>query len=361
MFSLLISGMQAYNQVGLFFGACIFLAIGGLLAGSSFYWRVHSLRALGTIIGVIPNGKTYAPVYRYTLADGQTHVAKANIASNLVHGMTTGRKVALLISPHNPSDARQANDWTGEIIGLVFLAPGVWLGWTALTAYPITPMTWLMAAGFALYLGERALRVLRRNGPHVSIAEWIAMIRQGDATDIDMSDVRPIESLVPQEVLKSSWRAKLRAHRKFAWVPALLVAVFLYAGLTQGEYALQLEVQGIRVPGVVAEYDETNNANGHWAYYAQVHFRIPGATIQFRDSVGGNPPPLRLGEAVTVLYLPGAPWTAIVDRGPAINMLFPELLLAGAVFCLWLVLIMLTGRVRAADDGAASLSNVPAE
>jgi hypothetical protein len=361
MFDLLVSGIQAYNQVGFFFGSWIFLTIGGLLAGNAFYWRVHSLRAAGTIIGVVPNGKLYAPVYRYTLADGQTHVAKANISSNMVHGMATGRTVRLLVSPHNPSDARQAGDWTGEIIGLVFLLPGAWLGWTALTAFPMTPMTGLMAAGFVAYFAERGLRTFKRNGPHISISEWLALIRQGVATDVDMADVKPIESLVPPDALKATWRDRLRAHRKVAWVPAILAIVLLFIGFNRGEYALQLEAQGIHVPGVVAEYAETDNANGHWAYYAVVHFRVPGATIQFRDSVGGNPPPLRLREAVTVLYIPGAPWTAIVDRGPLLNMLFPELLLAGAGIGAWLAAVMLTGRRRNANLGASDLSGVPAE
>jgi hypothetical protein len=364
MFRLLISGMQAYNQLGLFFGSWICLTIGGLLAGSAFYWRVHALRATGTIVGVVPNGKLYAPVYRYTL-DGQTHVAKANVSSNLVQGMTTGKTVRLLISPHNPSDARQAGDWTGELIGLVFLVPGAWLGWTALTAYPITPMTGLMAVGFIAYFAERGLRTFKRNGPHISISQWIDMVRQGMATNVDLSHVQPIESLVPADTLKATWHDQVAAQKKMAWVPALMAIIFPLIAISQASNMLQLEIQGIRVPGKVTEYAETDNSNGHWSYYAVVHFRTPGEmlgeSIQFRDNVGGNPPPLRLGKAVTVLYIPGAPWTAVVDRGPVANFLIPALLLAGGAFAGWVTWVMLMTRPRVVAGGAPGSAQVAAE
>jgi hypothetical protein len=80
MFDLIFQGAQAYNQVGFFIGAVVCLGIGGLILGNSFYWRVHALRAQGTVIGVIANGGDYIPVYRYTSADGQIHVAKSDTA-----------------------------------------------------------------------------------------------------------------------------------------------------------------------------------------------------------------------------------------------------------------------------------------
>jgi hypothetical protein len=86
MFDLIFQGAQAYNQVGFFVGAVVCLGIGGLILGNSFYWRVHALRAQGTVIGVITNGGAYIPVYRYTSADGQSHVAKSDTGSGWVRG-----------------------------------------------------------------------------------------------------------------------------------------------------------------------------------------------------------------------------------------------------------------------------------
>lgn len=360
MFDLLVSGIQAYNQVGFFFGSWIFLTIGGLLAGNAFYWRVHSLRATGTIIGVVPNGKLFAPVYRYTLADGQTHVAKANISSNMVRGMKTGRTVRLLVSPHNPSDARQAGDWTGEIIGLVFMLPGAWLGWIALTAFPLTPMTGLMAAGFVAYFAERGVRTFKRNGPHLSIADWLTLIRQGVATDVDLSAVKPIESLVPAETMKKSWREQIAGGKKAAAFVALIALVMLGIGVFQTVRVLRYETQGVRANGVVVDLAESDNSDGGWTYHAIVRFRVPGGTVQFKDDIGGDPPPLRPGAEVSVLYLPDQPSHAIVDRGFE-NVLIPLLVMAGCIFLTWLAWVLWMSGAGAATGTSADPASVPAE
>jgi hypothetical protein len=62
MFHFLAESIQAYNQGGLFFGALICLGIGGFCLGDAFYWRVHALRASGTIIGVLAKGGVYTTV-----------------------------------------------------------------------------------------------------------------------------------------------------------------------------------------------------------------------------------------------------------------------------------------------------------
>jgi len=358
MFHLLVSGMQAYNQVGFFFGSLICLGIGGLLAGGAFYWRVHAVRATGTIIGVIPSGNTYAAVYRYALPNGETHVARSNDSSNIASGKETGRVVRLLISPHNPSDARQANDWSLEIIGLAFLVPGLWLGWTALTAYPITPMTFVIAAAMALYFSERAVRIFHRNGPHVSIAQWLAMVREHDgASDIDMSEVRPIEQLVDA---KGRGR-ELAKQRRIAPIVGLFAAGFLVASVYEGMDIVQFETQGVRTAGKVIDIVGSDSSDGHWTYHALVRFRASDANVQFTDPVGGNPPSLSMGEQVSVLYFPESPASAMVDRGLVMNALVPLMLLAAGVFLGWLSFAMLRGKTGViANPGPGSL-RVPAE
>src|SRR5262249_33013161 len=99
---------EAYNQIGLFFGAIICFALGSLVVGYSIYWRIHALRVSGKIIGVVSERGMYAPVYRYTLPDGQIREAKSDTSSSSVGGKETGRIVPLLILPHNPARARQA-------------------------------------------------------------------------------------------------------------------------------------------------------------------------------------------------------------------------------------------------------------
>ena len=56
-----------------------------------------------------------------------------------------------------------------------------------------------------------------------------------------------------------------------------------------------------------------------------MRFRTAGnSTVEFKDSVGSNPPSHRTGDKVTVLYLPGDPQRqAIIDRGFVLNWLIP--------------------------------------
>src|ERR1700674_1340290 len=116
VFDFFVGAIQAYDQVGMFIGALVCLGLGGLILGNSFYWRIHALRASGTIIGVISRNSTYMPVYRYTLPDGQTHVAKSNTSSGSVRGKETGRAVPLMISAHNPTEAQETNSYLFDII-----------------------------------------------------------------------------------------------------------------------------------------------------------------------------------------------------------------------------------------------------
>jgi len=141
MFDLIFSGIQAYNQIGFFIAAVVCLGLGGLVLGYSLYWRVHAIHASGTVIGVGASGGMYTRVYRYTLPDGQTHEAKSDTSRGWLRGSETGRVVPLLISAHNPTQAREAHSYLLEIIGIVLLVPGVWFGYTALTAFPVTPTT----------------------------------------------------------------------------------------------------------------------------------------------------------------------------------------------------------------------------
>ena len=83
----------------------------------------------GTVIGVIANGGAYIPVYRYTSADGQSHVAKSDTGSGWVRGKETGRVVPLMISAHNPTQAREASGHLLDLVGLVFAVPGVLFGY----------------------------------------------------------------------------------------------------------------------------------------------------------------------------------------------------------------------------------------
>jgi len=336
MFDLIASGIQAFNQVGMFAAATICLAIGGLILGDSLYWRLYALRVTGTVIGVVPNGNTYTPVYRYTGPDGRSHEARSNSGSSSVKGKETGRVVHLMVAPHNPGLACESGAYLFYAIGTAFLVPGIWLGYTALTAYPITWMTWLMAAVFIVHAGERVYRIWKSAGAKLSLAQW----RQHSAA-IDLSTVRPVESLptTPAPAQMS------QGNRKFA-IPVLgIFAVILTgAGLYNLSFVYALQKSGTRAQGEIVRFVEKSDSHDSVNYYAVVRFRTAdNRMIQFEDQVGSNHPIRRQGDQVPVLYLANSPNRSMIDRGMIINWGIPALLLSAAAGITVLMLKLLRG------------------
>jgi len=339
---LFVGATQAYNQVGMFIGAIVCLGLGGLILGNSLYWRIHALRACGTIIGVVSKSGSYAPVYRYTLPDGQTHVAKSNASSGSVRGKETGRVVPLMISAHNPTEAQETDSYLFDIIGLVPIVPGVWFGYTALTAYPITPMTWIMAVAMLVYLAERGHRVLVPKGQRLSLAEWRRQRGLDGATAIDLTDVKPIEDIVSAPDVRQALQRQLQSSRNMAPFIGLFAVALVCLAIFQGMKIAHLEAVGLRAQGQVVHLKE-ESSSGNSTYYAVVKFRTDrNESVEFKDNVGSNPPGHQPGDRVTVLYLADNPrQEAIIDRGIWWNWGIPGIIILVAAFLLWLLVVTL--------------------
>ena len=349
MFNIISQIIQAYNQVGLFIGAFIFLGIGGFLLGDAFYWRVHGLRASGTIIGVITKDGVYTPVYRYALQGGQTHLAKSNTGSSSVRGKETGRVVPLLISAHNPTEAQEANSYLFDIIGIVFFVPGIWFAYTALTAYPVTPMTWIMAAAMLVYLAERGYRILIPKGQRVSIEEWKKQHHINETT-IDLTEVKPVENIVSTPDAQQARQKQLRNNIKATPILVIFAVILVFVGFYQSKKIALLEASGLRAEGEVVRLSNEYNSGsgGHYSYHAIVRFRTEkNLILEFKDSVGSNPPSHRPGDKVTVLYLPDDPQKdAIIDRGIWWNWAIPGIVFLFAAF----IVLLLIGMLRQTTD-----------
>jgi hypothetical protein len=336
MFSFVVDAVAAANQAGLFLGALFCLGIGGLILGNSLYWRLHALRVTGTVIGVVDKGGTYTPVYRYTTPDGQTREARSDTSSSMSRGKETGRVVRLLISPHDPGAASEASSHPIDIIGLLLIAPGVLLAYVALTAYPVTWMTWIMAAVLLVYLVVHGRRLVIPKGQRGSREEWR---RAHGAGPLDPASVKPIERILATPEAHEHAQAQARSNRKAAPLVGLFAAALLAAGLYVANDVARLEASGLRAQGAVVRLKaESSSGSSGYSYHPIVRFRTDrNVTIEFKDSVGSNPPGYRPGDKVTVLYLPDDPrGHAIIDRGPLWNWAIPVLLLLGAGLLGWL-------------------------
>jgi hypothetical protein len=362
VFDFLLSVGQADAQIGMFIGAIICLGLCGLILGNSLYWRIHALRVSGTIIGVINNNGSYTPVYRYTMPDGETHVAKSDTSSGAVRGKETGRIVPLMICAHNPTQAQDAGGHLLDIIGLMLIVPGVWLGYTALTAYPVTPMTWIMAAAMLVYLAERGRRILIPKGQRLSIAEWRKQRGLGHAAAIDLANVKPIEDIVSSPDVHETQQRQLQSSRKAAPYIGLFAVILAGVGIFQGMKIAHLEAVGLRAPGEVVRLME-ESSSGPSTYYAIVKYQTDrNESVEFKDNIGSNPPSHRPGDKVTVLYLADDPREAVVDRGIGWNWAIPGIMILSAAFLVWLLVATLrSGTPLSSGQVAASPLKTPSQ
>jgi hypothetical protein len=188
-------------------------------------------------------------------------------------------------------------------------------------------MTWFMAAAMLLYLGERAWRGLIPKGQRVSIEEWKKQHNIGQTT-LDLSNVKPIETLVSAPEVAQARLKQSQSYKTIVPILAAVVVLLLGIGVFQSMKISRLEAHGLRAEGrVVRLNSEHSSGSSGYTYYPVVRFRTEGnSTVEFKDSVGTNPPSHRTGDKVTVLYLPGDPQRqAIIDRGFVLNWSIPAI------------------------------------
>lgn len=93
--------------------------------------------------------------------------------------------------------------------------------------------------------------------------------------------------------------------------PAFILFGLIFAGV--GVYSIRvtrrLRRHGVRVPGVVDRLAyESGSGDSGGNYYPVLHFHtVEGAFVNTKADVGTNPPRVREGERVTVVYDPARP------------------------------------------------------
>jgi hypothetical protein len=193
-----------------------------------------------------------------------------------------------------------------------------------------------------VYLAERGYHVLIPKGQRLSIAEWRKQHGLGETTAIDMAEVKPAETILstPEQARQSQWQRKL--------APFIVLFAVILAGIAfyQGNRIARLEAGGLRATGQVVRLYESEDQDGHSSYYPIVRYSTEkNLMVEFKDSIGGNPPTRRPGDKVTVLYLADNPERdAIIDRGRWWNWAIPAILTFGAAFLAWIGIAILRSR-----------------
>jgi hypothetical protein len=226
-------------------------------------------------------------------------------------------------------------EWLG-VVGLAISGMGLVFVKVALASAPVTPMTFVILAAL---LGTCALKMKKYIIPKSqrgTLSEWQAARR---AQNLKEWQAIPIQHAEDIETAPENRAANVKNAR--AAVPLLLLfGLGLCAGGAYlGKKTYILETQGLRAPGSVVRLEESRDSDGS-TYHPIVRFGAGGG-MEFRDSMGSNPPVYREGEDVTVLYLAEDPEkSAVIDRG-AWNWAVPGGLAAAGLVFLYACLAMM--------------------
>jgi hypothetical protein len=316
MFDLFFMGAFAFNQAMLLLAALFCLGLGGLLIGQEAHWRLYALRVEGTIIGVREKEPTmFRSVYRYSLPSGETFEATSGAGSNSVKGRDTGRRVELLVFADHPEQVREASTAIAGIFGAMLLIIGFWPLHAALTAWPVTPFTWIMLAAGIAYIAHRFRGHIIPKAQRKTPIEWQKERRERNRAELATLPMRRIEDILSSPQAIERRRRDQKTFRVMSPILLLAGAGTIIFGVHLGRDVAQRQATGHRAEGSVVALDEQSGSDSS-TYYPVVRFVADGATVEFKDRVGANPPSYRVGEAVPVLYRGDASANnAIIDRG----------------------------------------------
>ena len=317
MFDLFASSTIAFNQAMLLLAALFCLGFGALLLGHEIHWRLHALRIDGVLIGVREKKPgMFNSVYLFMLPSGQSVEATSNVGSNSTKGRDTGHKVKLLVFPDRPEDVSDAGSAIAGIIGVVLLLVGLWPLHAALTRWPINLLTLVMLAAGIGYIAYRMRAKLIPPEQRATPADWKLQRRERYRAELAALPVQRIEDLLatPEAVAR-----RLRDRKTMRVVGPLLIVIglaLIALAIHLGREVTQRQASGQRTTGSVIALHEQSGSDGS-LYYPVVRFvAADGATIDFRDRTGANPPSQHVGNQVRVLYGSESPVdSAIIDRG----------------------------------------------
>jgi hypothetical protein len=289
------------------------------------------------------HGRLYYAVYRYQSRAGKRAEATADVGVGASPRLATGRKVRLLAFRKHPDRVAEAGIHLLEVVGGgLFVAAAIAVG-VALTAWPVTPLTWILLAGVLMFVAYG----LQRSMPARGERPFTSIVRTSPPDGLPDTPVRPLE-----EILSGPVRAERQ--RKQRVTGLIVTPILVLAGLTVlalgarlARTTFLLESSGERARGTVLFCELKRTLHGS-SYYPVVQFATPrGVAVQFRDSMGSSPPAYREGEPVEVLYFAAAPaQSATIDRG-LLNWVGPVALCVGGACLTAMALMARLGAPRA--------------
>ena len=297
----------------------LFLAVAGMIA---FFAKRKSMEVKS---GGKTNtsGEMYYPVYEYQDINGNRMERVGLIGRNSLLGIMPGKEVRLLMFPDKPEKVRKPMTFL-LIFGLVFLLPGLFILYQAVSSFEGTPASLVIMFLIIGVVGWR-IRIAIDKAPSGAINEaWTAFQEQrksGKGFNFGISSGKQNNKMVELGQSEIDVRAKKQAGQA---IITGYIALLIVAGLSVGSYyagldMLEMTLNGQRAQGEVVDinsrYSSNSNSSGY-TYYAVVAFKdAAGNKARFEDSVGSSHSLYKGGDRVTVLYNPENSGDVIIDRG----------------------------------------------
>jgi hypothetical protein len=247
-------------------------------------------------------------VYRYVLPNGEVGQATSVQGHNTPQAFSCGRHVTIQVRPDKPGEAREQRATWLWALAVALLLGGTGLIYSGATVSKLSPFTWglivLALAYVAHWFWKRVKALLARMQPIASADPWSAL------------PIEPTESLGASSATTVSLSGRRSKSRSAGPIFIFLGLGILALALWQARGVLQLG-HGIRTSGRVVELSEgTADRTGDTFLFPVVQYtdRDDGV-LRFQDRTGARPSPFKVGDTVPVIYLPGKPASAAIDRG----------------------------------------------
>jgi Protein of unknown function (DUF3592) len=300
------NGLFAGQVVDLY-GGLFLLLVGAAILRTLASWRFCGLQVDGEIIGVRHRGPHFHGVYRYVLPSGEYCEATAVQSCDSLQGLQTGRRVPIQVMTNKLDEAREPHAPTLWALAIGLLLNGAWLIHIGATISKRSPIAWVaivLAIAFVAHRLWRRMRTLFAKMQSAAVPDhWSSL------------PIKPAESL---GAMPSLTHTPISTHSKSRRAGV----VFVTLGL--GVFALDywqtrglLELRhGIRTSGIVTQLSKgATGRNADTFLFPVVQYIGQDGLVRFHDRIGARPSPFKVGDTVQVVYLPGEPATARIDRG----------------------------------------------
>ncbi len=311
-FNILSQLTGAFTQTGYIVAGTIMLLLGGVLLIDWLRWKVKAEEVEATITGLRQRGGSYFPVYRYML-DGVEQEATSNSGSSSTKGQDTGKQVTIQVMRHDPARAQPSRAFIWPLLGVLLSAPGLYLVYTAFTAFEVNGFTWATLAALGFMSLNRIRGAIIPKNQRLGREEW----RLQKRNEIDLLPVQTAEDVRSAPDARAAEARYAKQAKVSGPLMLLMGAVAIAGGIYLGSETIDL-MGAQNASGVVTQLAGDNSgSDGGYVYHAIVRFAdAQGKEYTFRDKLGATHSVYEEGEKVNVLYKQENPQeTAAIDRG----------------------------------------------